>query len=166
MSTMDERIKDVEELLESAAKMDNFIHTLANCKLDNCSGSAYRKVRICNYGDGILLQSDHNVNSYCYIKICTVPTTKVRSGCRDGCAYEDPSPKPIKGEFVTVWNSGAWTKRGPWEEKIRARLLKLIEDVSEAKRRKELDEQKKEEQKKACQDEKDLALERAWRAQK
>ena len=125
---------NAEDLLSSSVRMDAFIHRLATYKITNCTGSAYRKVRLCYYEDGILLVSDHHTNHFCRIRIATDPKASIVRGCQESRAHGNPNPKPDRGELVSVWNEGHWINRGPWEAPIRALLSRLLVRVAKAEK--------------------------------
>ncbi len=143
--------------------MDSFIHELAGLDLDNCSGGAYREVRLCRYDRGMLLVSNHSTFNYCHISVATVPSAKIFRGCQDSRAYGNPNPKVDRlGELVYVWSDGKWIKDGPWVPLIRDWLIELmgkIDDAREARKRKQ--EQEIEERIRA-KEAKDAALVGAW----
>jgi hypothetical protein len=153
-----DKAKQVDKLLSSAAAMDRFIHELSYVNLDNCSGSAYRSVRLCRYDRGMLLCSEHSTFNYCHIAIASVPTAKIILGQQDSCYSGKASPSVDEGELVSVWSSGKWIKEGPWVPKIKEWLIELLEKLEkarEARRRKEEDVRLKKQQE---QEEKDAKL--------
>ena len=152
----------VDELLSNRHAMDAFIHQLAHLDLDNCSGGAFRAVRLCRYDRGMLLTSQHSTFDYCDIKIATVPTAKIFRGCQDSRANGNPNPKVDEGELVCVWSGGKWTKEGPWMPKIREWLNELLEMAETAREERRQKEQKKHEAAIQAKQAKDEAVIAAW----
>ena len=130
-----------DTLLKSRSKMSGFIHSLSSLGITNCSGSAYRAVRLCYFKDGILLVDYYHVDDSCSIFICSDPNTKIKAGCQSSCANDNAMPRPENGELIVVWQNGRWVKQGPWVEKI----IALIADLIGEKERKTEEKIKKEE---------------------
>lgn len=160
---MTKRVWDVDDLLSSRYHMDDFIHELCHVNLDNCSGSAYREVRLCRYDRGMLLLSQHHRDCYCHIAVATNPEAKIRRGCQDSRYNGDASPSVSDGELVSVWSNGNWTKDGPWVPKIREWLSELIEKLNTAKEQKLKREEDERLERIAAQKEKEKQLVNAWR---
>jgi len=114
-------------LLSSRSKMSGFIHSLSSLGLTNCSGSAYRAVRLCYFKAGILLVDYHHVDNSCSIFICSDPHTEIQAGCQSSTTSGNAMPKPKNGELIEVWRNGKWIKDGPWVVKIILFLAELIE---------------------------------------
>lgn len=146
----------VDALLSSADLMDNFIRDIPNRNLD---GGAYRQVRLCHYEDGILLVSHHNTNSYCYIYIGETPNVEIIRGCNNSRVNGNADPQPKTGSLYCVWSCGKWVKEGPWVEKTKTLLAKLIDRIELHKYNKEQAEiAKKEEAAKKVEEENNKLL--------
>ena len=119
--------------LESARKMDDFIHELAHYKITNCNGSAHCDHVIAYTQDGIVLISDHHVSYACRIKIADRKDIKIHPGDHDSRSHGNPQPRVREGELTTVWDSGRWVLRGPWENRIEELIMDLEERLEAAK---------------------------------
>lgn len=129
------------EVLENRYSLDNFIHLLCEYNLDNCSGSAYRQVRLGYYKDGILLLSYHHSDNICHIYIASNPKANIILGEQDSRYNGNASPRLSEGELIGVWD-GTWTKPGPWMEKINNLIDELcikLNDKIEFKKKAEKD---------------------------
>lgn len=158
MST-DERI---DALLSSSRAMDDFIHSLANYHVTNRNGSAYRQVRLVFYHEGVLLISQHHVNDYCSIAITDRPDIPVYRGCTDSCANGSASPHVKEGQLTTVWSSGKWIKRGPWEPAVRSAILVAMQRLEEAKEKKRVKEEVARAEREKAAREREQQLQSAW----
>lgn len=151
----------IDQLLSSSKQhFDKFVHGLAEYKLDNATGSSFRRVFLGAYKDGVLIYSNHNTCNDCGIKIASNPKSNWLLGDQNPIYEGNPHPRLENGEWVEVWNGYNLKelKPGPWENKVREVLQYYINQYNakvEDKRQKE-EEKKIESQLKLAQKEQEL----------
>lgn len=136
---------NVDHILSSTKQhFDKFVHDLVKYKLDNATGSSFRKIFLGVYKDGILIYSGHNTYNECGIKIASNPKSNWSLGDQDSRYEGNPHPRLENGEWVTVWDGYhlRQIKPGPWENKVREVLQYYIDQYNA---KVEVERQKREE---------------------
>lgn len=127
MSWIEDRVFNVDDILESAKELDDFVQALCHLKMTNCGGSAHSDHRVGYTENGILIVSHWNTNNYVYIYIVSDKTATISPGPNlPTVKFIDPNPTVDKGTLIEVWSRGEWKKRGPWEKDIRNLIERLI----------------------------------------
>lgn len=151
-----------EEILSSADNFCRFIEYLSRYNITNRSGSAFRSHPKCYWKDGILLINHWNVHDYCGIRIASDRDANCIRGCQDSRAHGNAYPRVDRGELVSVWSDGKWTKTGPWMESIEKLIDDLIETlelkIEQEKKQKEEERMQRETERRAREE----ILRKAW----
>ncbi len=159
---MMERQYTVDGVLGSRHEMDALIHSLARMNLDNATGGSYCRVCLAYFERGVLLESEHRNDDRCSICIVSDPSAHCVRGDQNSRYSGNPRPKPSVGQWVGVWSSGTWAKRGPWEPVIREVIQSAIAKLEAARAAKADKDRKAMEARVAAAEKRDDDLLAAW----
>ena len=128
METTDPRTHAVR-ILAGEQSLDRLLSALERQHLTNCSGSAFREVRLAYFADGVLLITNRHQGC---IRIASDPATKIKRGCQDSWGCYDAAPTVESGELITVWaGREGWIRSGPWEATVEHVLTDIIRRLNE-----------------------------------